>query len=270
MRRASLRHASTPVFVLRAAVALLASLLPVAAFASDGALEINQTCVATGCVPGDTAGFPVSTEVGRKYVLTSDLTLASANTDGVVLAEGATLDLNGFAITGPYTCSGTPIACSGSGNGFAIMAFSRSTVRDGSVRGMLVGVNLQGRGQLIENVSVEHNGSSGVNGSGEGAIIRGCRVARNEQGGISLSNAHGALVTGNTVTYNAFVGIGISGDGGLIERNSVVGNSGVGISASATTGFGGNVLTGNNSGGLQTSGGIQLGANVCGNDTVCP
>ena len=184
MRRASLRHASTPVFVLRAAVALLASLLPVAAFASDGALEINQTCVATGCVPGDTAGFPVSTEVGRKYVLTSDLTLASANTDGVVLAEGATLDLNGFAITGPYTCSGTPIACSGSGNGFAIMAFSRSTVRDGSVRGMLVGVNLQGRGQLIENVSVEHNGSSGVNGSGEGAIIRGCRVARNEQGGI--------------------------------------------------------------------------------------
>ena len=270
MRRASLRRASTPVFVLRAAVALLASLLPVAAFASDGALEINQTCVATGCFPGDSAGFPVNTQPGKKYVLTSDLTLASANTDGVIVADSATLDLNGFAIAGPYACTGVPPACTGTGNGFAIMANSRSSVRNGAVRGMLVGVNLQGRGHLVENVSVEHNATSGINGIGEGAIIRGCRVARNEQGGISLSNAHGALVTGNTVTYNAFVGIGISGDGGLIERNTVVGNSGVGISASATTGFGGNVLTGNNSGGLQTSGGIQLGTNVCGNDTACP
>lgn len=259
-----------PIRVRQAFIALLALLLPFAAFASDGALEINQACVAAGCVPGDAAGFPVNTEVGRKYVLTSDLTLASANTDGVVLAEGATLDLNGFAITGPYTCSGTPVACNGSGNGFAIMAFSRSTVRNGSVRGMLVGVNLQGRGHLVENMSVEHNGSSGINGLGEGAIVRGCRVARNEQGGILLSNAHGVLISGNTVTSNALTGIGLSGDGGLVERNTVVSNSGSGISVTATTGFGGNVVTGNNNGGAQTSGGVQLGANVCGNDTVCP
>lgn len=245
-------------------------LLPLSASAGDGALEINQTCVATGCFPGDSAGFPVSTQAGKKYVLTSDLTLESANTDGVVLADSATLDLNGFSIAGPYSCTGTPPVCTGSGNGFAIMAFSRSTVRNGAVRGMRAGVNLQGRGHLVENVSIEHNGGSGINGVGEGAIIRGCRIARNEQGGILLGNANGVLVSGNTVVYNALGGVNFSGAGGLIERNTIVGNQQGGIAVESTTGFGGNVITGNNNGGSQTSGGVQVGSNVCGNDTVCP
>jgi parallel beta-helix repeat protein len=248
----------------------LCTVLAASAQADDGALEINQACVATGCFPGDAAGFPVNTQADEKYVLTSDLVLASADSDGVIVAEGSTLDLNGFAITGPITCSGTPIVCAGDGNGFAIMAFSRSTVRNGAVRGMRSGVNLQGRGHLVENVAIEHNGAGGVNGVGEGAIVRGCRVARNEGGGISLSNGHGALVTGNTVTSNTSAGIGLSGAGGLVERNTIVGNTGVGIAVSATTGFGGNVITGNNNGGSQTSGGVQIGSNVCGNDTVCP
>ncbi len=247
------------------------------AWAGEGALEINQACVATGCFPGDAPGYPVDAGaiegINRRYVLTSDLVLESANTDGVIVREGSTLDLNGFAIQGPYTCTGGPPVCtSGLGNGFGVMAYSRATVRNGVVRGMLAGVNLQGRGHLIENVSIENNAGSGVNGVGEGAIIRGCRIARNGQGGILLSNAHGILVSGNTVTYNAGAGgVNFSGDGGLVERNTIVGNAGgSGLSVGATVGFVGNVFTGNGASASQTSGGVELGENLCGNDAACP
>jgi parallel beta-helix repeat protein len=242
------------------------------AFAADGAFEINQTCVAMGCFPGDTPGFPVTTGTNGRYVLTGDLVLESANTDGVVLNEGSTLDLGGFAIQGPISCTGGPPVCTGDGNGFGVLAYSRTTVRNGAVRGMRIGVDIVGRGHLVENLAVENNGSAGIGGVGEAAIIRGCRVARNGQGGILLSNAHGVLISGNTVTYNAGAGgVNFSGDGGLVERNTIVGNvGGSGLSVGATVGFVGNVLTGNGTGGNQTSGGIQIGANVCGNDTVCP
>jgi hypothetical protein len=41
---------------------------------------------------------------------------------------------------------------------------------------------------------------------------------------------------------------------------------------STSTGFSNNVITGNNGSGNppQTSGGIQLGPNLCGTDTICP
>jgi len=251
---------------------LLATMLCFAApaFAGDGAFEINQTCVATGCFPGDTPGFPVTTGTNGRYVLTGDLVLESANTDGVVLNEGSTLDLAGFAIQGPISCTGGPPVCSGDGNGFGVLAYARTTVRNGAVRGMRIGVDIVGRGHLVENLSIENNGSAGIGGVGEAAIIRGCRVARNGQGGILLSNAHGVLITGNTVTYNAFGGVNFSGDGGLVERNTIVGNAGSGLSVGATVGFVGNVFTGNGAGGSQTSGGVELGENLCGNDAVCP
>ena len=68
--------------------------------ASDGVLEINQTCaVQTGCFPGDTAGFPVTiTEADRRsYRLTSDLVVPLPSNTGIYLhISSATLDLGGF------------------------------------------------------------------------------------------------------------------------------------------------------------------------------
>ncbi len=47
--------------------------LATSAFATDGVLEINQTCaVQTGCFAGDTAGFPVEIDVAGSYRLTSN------------------------------------------------------------------------------------------------------------------------------------------------------------------------------------------------------
>lgn len=99
------------------------------AAASDGALEISSACIATGCFAGDTPGFPVETQAGKRYILTNDLTLPSANTDGINLATSATLDLNGFALVGPATCTGSPAVCVGSGSGNGIITAAGATAR---------------------------------------------------------------------------------------------------------------------------------------------
>ena len=47
-------------------------LLATSSWAGDGVLEINQACaVETGCMPGDTAGFPVAILTSGSYRLTS-------------------------------------------------------------------------------------------------------------------------------------------------------------------------------------------------------
>ena len=88
----------------------LASLIARAAIASEGVLEINQTCaVQTGCFAGDAAGLPVTITASGSYRLTSNLAVLNENTDGIqVGADDVSIDLNGLAIQVPVTCSGTP------------------------------------------------------------------------------------------------------------------------------------------------------------------
>ena len=83
------------------------------AIASDGVLEINQTCVVqTGCFAGDTAGFPVTITTPGSDRLTSDLTVPDENTVGIsVGTHDAGIDLNHFATLGPVTYSGIPLVC---------------------------------------------------------------------------------------------------------------------------------------------------------------
>ena len=61
-------------------IALLAAAY--AASASEGALEINQTCaLQTGCFAGDTPGLPVTLTQPGSYRLTSNLSQALATTN---------------------------------------------------------------------------------------------------------------------------------------------------------------------------------------------
>ena len=91
----------------------------VSSFASDGVLEINQACVATGCFAGDAAGFPVRVTQAGSYIFTSDLDVrGEANPEDVNAVEvqtsdpeGVVIDLNGFRIIGPTNCPGTPQTC---------------------------------------------------------------------------------------------------------------------------------------------------------------
>ena len=101
-----------------AAVGALALVLrPPMALAVDGAREIHQACVATGCFPGDTAGWPVLITEPGSYVLTSGLTVPDANTTAISIdAPHVSLDLHGFSITGPNTCDFGNGTCGGGGS----------------------------------------------------------------------------------------------------------------------------------------------------------
>lgn len=207
--------------------------------AVDGVLEINQVCAANkGCFAGDSAGFPVTITQNGSYRLTGNLTVPSADTDGIALEQGlidVTIDLNGFAIIGPVQCGYfAPASCPAAGSGFGVR------VLDGES-------NVTG-GLTLINGTISGMGSAAVYVSGSRADVRDLRVRGNAGGGLAVyggkiervlvefNGSYGIVassdvsITDSSVQANA--GPGISG-GGLIARNQVYSNGGDGILATA-------------------------------------
>lgn len=237
------------------ALVLLALALATPALATDGVLEINQTCaVETGCFPGDAPGFPVQITTPGSYRLTSNLTGIGANVDALFLETArVTIDLNGFSLTGPSIGSGTGNGIAGGGVDGSFAGFT--TIENGVIRGFRgKGVALGGAtGVRVENVGFDFNAGGGVD-LGEEARVHGCRFSRN---GTSTSTSHGvgvdvgasvqdnviaesgghgilafgpANVSGNTVRANGESGIFVSaGNGAVVHRNAVEGNGDDGI-----------------------------------------
>lgn len=215
--------------------------LATAAQAGDGRVEINQSCVETGCFATDTPGFPVTIQSPGSYVLTSDLVVPDAATSAVfVQSGGATLDLNGFSVRGPVTCSrdnasqydATLITCSGSGNGIGVYAAATSLVRNGTVSGFgSYGIHAAGnliRPVTVEDVRVEQNAGGGIylnNGT-----IRRATVSLNGASGIFNVAAGDAsstiLIEDSTVAFNKSHGIALAGK---VHNTRITYNGGSGV-----------------------------------------
>lgn len=189
-------------------------LLPVAAFAVDGVREINQSCALAGCFSGDAPGFPVTIDQDGSYVLTGNLDVSGLSvpenrTAVDITALRVTLDMNGFSIIGPVSCTGTPVtSCTpsgGSGDGIQapFATGSAVTIRNGIVRGM---------------------GNTGV-GCGGSCNVRDVQAIENGLVGITNSNDHGVFIN-NTARRNGQYGFIVDG---LVEGNTAVGNGGYGI-----------------------------------------
>lgn len=255
--------------------------------AGDGVREINQACALAGCFAGDAAGFPVSISTPGSYRLTSDLVVAVDQR--AISASAASkpihLDLGGFAISGPATCTGEPAACTGTGAGTAdgvSAGGGNATIRNGTVRGFGNAGVVAGAGSTLEDMVLEQNGDDGFRGSGGGSrriTVRGCRIRQNGNDGMSLAwqdgdgDYGGNLVEDNIVAGNGGDGIRIAG--GVVRRNVLISNGGFGIASFSApeTGYADNLLLYNNGGNAQpqvSSDGTQLGTNVCGTDTTCP
>ena len=263
--------------------------------AVDGVLEINQACaVNTGCFAGDTAGFPVEVTATGSYRLTSNLVVPDENTTAVVVsANNVTVDLNGFRVSGPTTCTTFPtVVCSqaGAGNGIEALFTSGITVRNGHITGMgNFGVRLQGLHNRVEGITVDQIGFRGIN-VGSHSIVKDCTVTAT--GSIGISAGAAAVVVGNSVANSGNHGIfGVSGvvkDNGvtssdadgintaaqgspaplLIQSNSLTNNSGYGLNLRAESGYADNVISGNSTG--TVLGGVEMGTNVCDGNTTCP
>lgn len=211
--------------------------------AVDGVLEINPSCVAGGCFPGDTAGFPVQITNPGSYRLTGSLTLPNADTTGIrILADDVSIDLNGFAITGPTTCSGDPSegarSCTSEPSdpanpGFGIQAIDlappnqsqdRVSVRNGVIRGTGgVGVYLGNQalvsdlrvsqttaiGITVGSFSVVRNSTANQSGggiqTGDSSVVEGCTANENASDGITTNS--GSTVRGSTAMNNSRFGI---------------------------------------------------------------
>lgn len=131
---------------------------------------------------------------------------------------------------------------------------------------------------------VRHNGAHGIVSSFTG-IVRDNVVTRNGADGI---NANSAVITGNTLSRNGDRGIrslgtstiignvvevnavGISAGQNSVVRNNVIwSNLGAGLGGGLAVGYSENVIT-QNTPDVANASALQLGINVCGNDTICP
>jgi len=214
-------------------LALVFVVLATPALATDGVLEINQTCaVQTGCFSGDTAGYPITIDgsAGRSYRLTSDLIVPDENTDGIKLSTSDIgIDLNNFTII-RSGCEGattdcTPVSGTGSGIEYASATNRGISVKNGSITGM---------------------GNSGVL-LGEQAEATGLRVRWNRLDGISANK--GSTVSGNTAYQNGDEGIS-AGTGSTVSGNTVYGNGDEGIFASSGSTVSGNTVYQNGDSGI--------------------
>lgn len=265
----------TPEYIL-VPLGLMTCLVSAVCSAGEGKLEINQTCAENGgCFSGDDAGFPVEITESGSYVLTSDLEVP-ADTDAITLhssASSTVIELNGFAVRGPESCSGTPVTgCTGSGQGDGISgSLASAVVRNGQITGMadegvylgdqsrLVDLMVSengdqgiqiGDGSAVRNVELIRNGGSGMN-AGRGTVIVNARASGNALDGMNAGNE--SVVSESTARNNGYNGIGVnfnaivrevaaadngrigidSGEGGRVEDSTATRNNSDGIRARA-------------------------------------
>lgn len=178
--------------------------------ADGGALEINQACINSGgCFAGDSDGFPVELSQPGSYRLTSTIEV-NQNTSAIVInADDVRLDLNGFSIRGPATCSGNPVTgCSSTGIGDGItLNGDRAGIRNGNISGMgQFGVVIaETGGHRISDLTISECGNDGIRvssttGSVANVIVRDTSLFRNGDDGIDALGqiyVYDSLLLGN-------------------------------------------------------------------------
>jgi hypothetical protein len=192
----------TPAVLFSAALLLLAP----KAHAVDGIVLINQSTSTAGLPGCPHSGFPILICQPGSYRLSGNLTISAVNIDAIdITANGVTLDLNGFSITGPVVCP--PFFLQGflqcfpvsNATGINAMIFSAKTLNvtvvNGTVSGMALGVSLLNG--TVERVNVSSNSEIGINVLS--GIVRH-NVATLNNSGFSVGPG---TITGNVASNNS-------------------------------------------------------------------
>ena len=223
------------------------------ALAVDGSYQINATCASVGCFAGDSAGYPVTITQPGTYELVGDLVIADqVNNAIVVQANNVTIEMNGYRIIGPVSCSGQPTNCAPATTGGGNVGIDGWTnnptnlvIRNGSVTGMGTGILASYDGR-VEHVQTIQNGYAGIRAR-TGTAISDSTGTYNGQLGIE-----GRLMINCVASHNGqygFAGGGLSGGGGsLIKDSLAVSNDGYGIYLGSGTNVVGTTITNNGTG----------------------
>ncbi|WP_425257991.1 hypothetical protein ACPOLB_21020 [Rubrivivax sp. RP6-9] len=195
-----------------ASLGLLAALC--ATSGAHAQANIDQSrAVAGGINSTDTAGFPITLTQSGHYRLTGNLVVPAGLTGIDIQGHNITVDLNGFTISGPVTCSRNAstreVTCA---NKPAVETFGVSapsvlqgvTVRNGAVRGFSRGVRLLGQA-VVDGVSASHNGHGiDVWGSeGSAGKVMHSRAEMNSGNGITV---YSGMVLHSTASRNGWSG----------------------------------------------------------------
>lgn len=266
------------------------------ALAGEGRLELNHDCALAGCFAGDTAGYPITITASGSYVLASDLVVTTGAVGINIRADQAKvvdLDLNGFALRGGGSCTGTPVtSCSGAlgTRGLDVTQPAANdhvllTLHDGSVVGfqsigILLAANTAGgaplaSGSKIERVTVSENGNDGIAFELENGIsfsLIDVQVVRNGNRGAGVTNA----VDGNLLVRNFLAqgngSVGLSpASGAFVLQSRFLRNAGNGVicTPNCTMAMGDNLFGGNAGSQYSISTLRDLGGNVC-LEASCP
>lgn len=267
---------------LAVGLAAIGMTVPDGARASDGALEINQACVATGCFSGDSGGYPVLVTQPGRYLLTSNLL---ANGPGVtaisIAASPVELDLGGFTIDGGSSCTGYPVAsCTGStsANGILVSGTNRVTrIRNGTVRGFDTGIELGSAqdGTVLEDLAVSDNRADGIFISApapSATLVRRVVATRNFDNGLAHLNP-GRLVVRESLFSGNGDGADVTNARAVFLDNQFIFNFFAGIRCQGICMLGRNAFLDNNSASSTDEFTIttlrDMGGNVC-EDGACP
>lgn len=253
-----------------AVIGLLTACLTTAALAVDGVIEVNQArALAGGVTVGDTPGLPVTISQPGSYRLTGNLTVPNENTTAIqVTAEDVTIDLNGFAIIGPTSCTLTGssdayVTCTPVGTGRGIDGTVENlTVLNGTVRGMgATGIVLVGSAR-VDGVHVVSNGEDGVGGRTSKSALITHNVARlNGGSGIRVGGGGNATISQNIANFNGFRGIDSEGGQSTFIGNTANQNGRDGIYTNNQSTITGNTTVGNLGNGIFTGGGSLVRGN---------
>lgn len=239
------------------------ALIAIAAGANAHAqATIDQAKALAGDVtPSDTAGFPVTLSVPGSYKLTSNLAVPAGTTGIEVTTSGVTLDLNGFSIIAPRTCSrdnaSYAVTCVGDwGLDGVSFSVAGNTLRNGRIQGFDRGVAVAG-GQL-ENLHLKHNtlGVAGYVYDGARTLIRSVRVELSQGTGFVGSDM---LIQGSTAASNGNSGFSLQRSTVLDSfafQNKYSGFNGIDLSLGRV------VASGNKGGNIVAA--ISLGGNLNG------
>ncbi len=177
--------------------------------ASNGVFAINDICGGLGCFPGDAIELPITITEPGSYQLTSNIVSNSTTVNVIeISADNVTIDLNGFSIIGPKTCtgSGSSLDCNNSGmtaDGIAnTNAFIyNTTVKNGTIEGFATGIDLgqtnAPNGDVIKHVTLRQNG---IGYRAPFSLASDVSLVRNQAGFIARSSLiKDSYILGNTV-----------------------------------------------------------------------
>lgn len=200
-----------------------------AACAAVAALTVPVVALAGGDAgAGIESRFLMVVNEPGTYRLSDNLVVTDAHTTAIEInADDVTIDLNGFSIHGPGSCTQPPVSCSlvGTGNGIHALGRENIVVKNGGIHGMgNVGIYLKSNSSQVERVHVSGNGSGGI-------------------------VMFGGLIRNSVIEHNG--GDGIAGLDILLQESVISDNRQYGFKAFGDSSYADSTFGGNNDNGVQ-------------------